>query len=136
VVQLPGTDGDHQTVSGPDIWALFDHKDKNREYWSYEFTKWLTSAEQDERWNVAIGNLPLRSSEIESDAFKEQVAAYPGLDVMAANNENAINVRPTIKGYVGLSESIGNAISQVLQGQGDPKAALKEAAEKANTTLK
>jgi multiple sugar transport system substrate-binding protein len=25
VVQLPGTDGDHQTVSGPDIWALFDH---------------------------------------------------------------------------------------------------------------
>ncbi|TBN57719.1 ABC transporter substrate-binding protein [Glaciihabitans arcticus] len=136
VVQLPGTDGDHQTVSGPDIWALFDHKDKNREYWSYEFTKWLTSAEQDERWNVAIGNLPLRSSEVDSDAFKEQVEAYPGLDVMAANNENAINVRPTIKGYVGLSESIGNAISEVLQGQGEPKAALEEAAEKANTTLK
>jgi len=136
VVQLPGTDGDHQTVSGPDVWALFDHKDKNREYWAYEFTKWLTSAEQDERWNVAIGNLPLRSSEIESDAFKEQVKAYPGLDVMAANNENAKNVRPTIKGYVGLSESIGNAISEVLQGKGEPKAALKEAAEKANTTLK
>ena len=55
---------------------------------------------------------------------------------MAANNENAKNVRPTIKGYVGLSESIGNAISEVLQGKGEPKAALKEAAEKANTTLK
>ena len=60
VTILPGTDGDHQTVSGPDIWALFDHQDKNREYWAYELMKWLTSAEQDERWNVAIGNLPLR----------------------------------------------------------------------------
>ena len=136
VVQLPGTDGDHQTVSGPDIWALFDHKDKNREYWAFEFTNWLTSAAQDERWNVAIGNLPLRSSEVESDAFKEQVAAYPGLDVMAANNENAKKARPTVSGYVGLSESIGNAISEVLQGKGEPKAALEEAADDANDSLK
>lgn len=135
VVQLPGTDGDHQTVSGPDIWALFDHKDKNREYWAYEFTEWLTSAEQDERWNVAIGNLPLRSSEIDSDAFKEQVIAYPGLDIMAANNDNAKQARPTVAGYVGLSESIGNAISEVLQGKGTPEEALKAAAERSNESL-
>ncbi|WP_010203660.1 ABC transporter substrate-binding protein [Salinibacterium sp. PAMC 21357] len=135
VVQLPGRDGDHQTVSGPDIWALFDHDDKNREYWTFEFTNWLTSAEQDERWNVALGNLPIRSSEIESEAFAEQVAAYPGLDVMAANNDNARQARPTIAGYVGLSESIGNAISEVLQGKGEPKTALEEAAAEANDSL-
>ena len=136
VVQLPGTDGDHQTVSGPDIWALFDHNDKNREYWAFEFTSWLTSAEQDERWNVAVGNLPIRSSEIESDAFAAQVAAYPGLDVMAANNENAKKARPTVAGYVGLSEAIGNAISEVLQGKGEPKTALEQAAAEANDSLK
>ncbi|MGV8969874.1 MAG: ABC transporter substrate-binding protein [Microbacteriaceae bacterium] len=135
VVQLPGTDGDHQTVSGPDIWALFDHKDKNREYWAYEFTKWLTSAEQDERWNVQVGNLPLRSSEVGSAAFAEQVLAYPGLDVMAANNDNAKKARPTVAGYVGLSESIGNAISEVLQGKGTPEDALKKAAEESNKDL-
>ncbi len=135
VVQLPGTDGDHQTVSGPDIWALFDHEDKNREYWAFEFTKWLTAAEQDERWNVAIGNLPLRSSSIESAAFAEQVAAYPGLDVMAANSANAVNARPTVSGYVGLSESIADAISEVLQGEGDPQDALNAAAEAANESL-
>ncbi|MBH0008576.1 ABC transporter substrate-binding protein [Salinibacterium sp. SWN1162] len=135
VVQLPGTDGDHQTVSGPDIWALFDHDDKNREYWTFEFTNWLTSAEQDERWNVALGNLPIRSSEIDSAAFAEQVEAYPGLDVMAANNDNALQARPTVEGYVGLSESIGNAISEVLQGKGEPKTALEEAAADANDSL-
>ena len=136
VVQLPGTNGDHQTVSGPDIWALFDHNDENREYWSFEFTKWLTSSEQDERWNVAIGNLPLRTSELESDAFAQQVTTYPGLEVMAANSLNAKTARPTIKGYVWISESIGHAISEVLQGKGDPKSALEAAADEANGQLK
>ena len=135
VTVLPGTDGDHQTVSGPDIWALFDHQDKNREYWAFEFTKWLTSAEQDERWNVAIGNLPLRSSEVDSQAFKDQVAKYPGLDIMAANAENARKARPTVSGYNGLSEAIGSAISRVLQGQGDSKSALDEAVMKADAAL-
>ncbi len=135
VTVLPGTDGDHQTVSGPDIWALFDHQDANREHWVTEFAAWLTAAEQDERWNVAYGNLPLRSSEIESDAFQEQVEALPGLDIMAANAENAQQARPTVPGYVGLSEAIANAIAEVLQGQGEPQEALEVAAAEADEAL-
>ncbi len=30
VADLPGLNGDHQTVSGPDLWVLFDHDDANR----------------------------------------------------------------------------------------------------------
>ena len=52
---LPGTNGDHQTVSGPDVWVLLDHGDANQAYWSFEFTKWLTSKEVDVRWNLAQG---------------------------------------------------------------------------------
>lgn len=135
VTNLPGIDGDHQTVSGPDIWVLFDHKDVNRAYWSYEWTKWLTAAEQDERWNVKMGNLPIRSSEIDSAAFTEQVAEFPGLDVMAANGANAKQPRPTVPGYVGLSEAIGSEISRVLQGEGTPADALDNAAKKADEAL-
>lgn len=135
VTILPGTDGDHQTVSGPDIWALFDHQDKNREYWAFELMKWVTSAEQDERWNVAIGNLPLRSSEYESEAFLAQVEEYPYLDVMAANGENAKQARPTVKGYNGLSVAIGDAISQVLQGAAEPQEALDAAKAEADEAL-
>lgn len=135
VTVLPGTDGDHQTVSGPDIWALFDTQDVNENYWSYELLKWLTAPEQDLRWNVAFGNLPLRTSEIDTPEFQAQVEALPGLDIMAANNANAVNARPTVSGYVGLSEAIGSAISQVLQGQGTPEEALTEAAEKADQAL-
>lgn len=135
VTVLPGTDGNHETVSGPDLWVLFDHQDANRAHWSYEFTKWLTAPEQDVRWNVAYGNLPLRSSEVDSPEFQAQVAQMPGLDVMAANAENTKHARPTVSGYVGVSEAIGSAISQVLQGQGDPATALQDAAAQADQSL-
>lgn len=135
VTVLPGIDGDHQTVSGPDIWALFDTQDVNENYWSFELLAWLTAAEQDVRWNVEFGNLPLRASEIESPEFQAQIEALPGIDVMAANNENAVNSRPTVSGYVGLSEAIGSAISRVLQGQGTPQEALEDAARRADDSL-
>lgn len=135
VVRLPGTDGDHQTVSGPDLWALFDHHDKNRAYWAYQFAEWLTSDAQDERFNVAIGNLPLRSSEATSAAVLKEAKEYPGYEVFVANSQNVKNTRPTSKGYAALSVAIGKAISSVLQGQGDPKSALESAATKADSEM-
>jgi multiple sugar transport system substrate-binding protein len=135
VVPLPGTDGKHTTISGADLWVLFDHQDANREYWSYEFTKWLTDPEQDVRWNVVYGNLPLRESEVGSPEFQAQVKEMPGLDVMAENSVNATIPRPTVPGYVNLSEAIGTAISQVLQGQGEPAEALSRAADEATAAL-
>ena len=135
VVPLPGTDDEHTTISGADLWVLFDHQDANREYWSYEFTKWLTDPEQDVRWNVVYGNLPLRESEIDSPEFQAQVKEMPGLDVMAENSKNATIPRPTVPGYVNLSEAIGTAISEVLQGQGEPAEALTRAADEATAAL-
>ncbi|MFC8801020.1 ABC transporter substrate-binding protein [Promicromonospora sp. NPDC057138] len=135
VVPLPGTDGEHTTISGADLWVLFDHQDANREYWSYEFTKWLTDPEQDVRWNVVYGNLPLRESEMDSPEFQKQVKDMPGLDVMAENSENATIPRPTVPGYVNLSEAIGTSISEVLQGQGEPAEALTRAADEATAAL-
>ncbi|WP_314430887.1 ABC transporter substrate-binding protein [Microbacterium lacticum] len=135
VVPLPGTNGDHQTVSGPDIWALFDHHDKNRAYWATQFAQWLTSAEQDERFNVAIGNLPLRSSEASSDAVAKEAAEYPGYEVFVANSANVKQTRPTTKGYAALSVAVGKSISQVMQGDGEPKAALEQAAKTADAAL-
>lgn len=135
VTVLPGTGGNHETVSGPDLWVLFDHRDANRAYWSYEFTKWLTDPKQDIAWNVTYGNLPLRESEISSPAFQAQAKALPGLQVMSANTANAKHARPTIPGYNRLSEAIGGQIGAVLQGRAEPAAALRSAAQKADQAL-
>lgn len=135
VTILPGTNGDHETVSGPDLWALFDHKDANRAYWSFEFVKWLTEADQDVRWSIKYGNLPLRTSEMTSPEFAAKAKESPGYELFAKNLDNAKQKRPTVKGYVGLSKAFGEAVSKVVQGQGDAKQSLDDAATKADRAL-
>lgn len=128
VAALPGYNGDHQTVSGPDLWVLFDHKDANRAGASRDFIKWLTSKETDTKWNLALGNLPLRASEAQTEQFAAYVKEYPGGQKFFDNLANAKQARPTVAGYEEMSRHLGDAIAKVLQGGADPKAALDEAA--------
>lgn len=136
VTLLPGIDGDHQSISGPDIWAAFDHKDANRAHWTAEFLTWLTSAQIDPKWSLASGNLPLRSSEMKTAEFRDFVARYPGMDVMVDNLAKVKQARPTDSSYVTLSRNVGVAIAEVLQGRASAKQALTEAADKSNAALK
>ena len=130
VADLPGFDGDHETVSGPDVWVLFNHNDANRAGAARAFLKWLTSAPTDAKWNLKLGNLPLRTTEKDSPEFAAYVKEYPGGDKFFSNLANAKQARPTVAGYEELSRNVGNAISKVLQGTATPKAALDEAAKK------
>ncbi|MBR7831748.1 ABC transporter substrate-binding protein [Actinospica durhamensis] len=137
VTYLPSFNGtSHQTISGPDVWTLFDHHDADRSYWSYQFAEWLTSAAIDPQFNLATGNLPLRSSEVTSPEFAAYAKEYPGTDVLEQNLQNATTARPTVPGYTGLSQAVGQAIAEVLQGQSTPQQALAQAAAQANVALK
>ena len=130
VALLPGTNGDHTTVSGPDLWVLFDHSDANRAGATRDFAKWLTSAETDAKWNLAVGNLPLRTTEKDTPAFKKYTEEYKGGQKFFDNLANAKKARPTVAGYEVLSRNVGDAIAQVLQGKATAKEALDAAAKK------
>ncbi|GAA0232850.1 ABC transporter substrate-binding protein [Cryptosporangium japonicum] len=135
VTQLPGTDGDHQTVSGPDLWVLYNHDDANRAGASRDFVKWLTSKETDAKWNLAIGNLPLRTTEKDTPEYANYAKQYPAGPTFVDNLANAKQARPTVSGYEEMSRNVGDAIAKVLQGKAKPKEALDEAAEKSAGVL-
>ncbi|GIJ45470.1 ABC transporter substrate-binding protein [Virgisporangium aliadipatigenens] len=135
VVNLPGLNGDHQTVSGPDLWVLFNKKDPNRAGASRDFIKWLTSKEIDPKWTMANGNLPLRASEKNTPEFATYVKDYPGAQKFFDNLQNCKQPRPTVPGYVEMSGYVGDAVSKVLQGAAKPKEALDEAAKKSASAL-
>jgi multiple sugar transport system substrate-binding protein len=135
VVQLPGFNGDHQTVSGPDVWTLFDHHDANRAGASRDFITWLTSTAIDPKWNLAVGNLPLRPTERSSSEYAAYLKEYPGGDKFLANLANARQARPTVAGYAEMSRYVGQAIAKVLQGVGNPKDALDQAAKQSAGAL-
>ncbi|MFI0420995.1 ABC transporter substrate-binding protein [Spongiactinospora sp. 9N601] len=132
---LPGYDGDHQTVSGPDVWTAFDHQDADRAYWSFQLLKWLTSPEIDPRWTMATGNLPLRASERGTPEYERFVKRFPGVDVMVRNLVNDKQARPTDDWYVTLSRNAGEAIAAVLQGTIGVREALDTAARKSDASL-
>jgi multiple sugar transport system substrate-binding protein len=136
VTFLPGFDGNHETVSGPDLWVLFNHNDPNRAGASRDFIRWLTSKEIDPKWNLANGNLPLRISENGTPEFAAYVSEYsPGAQKFFDNLANAKQPRPTVSGYVEMSRYVGQAISKVLQGAAGTKEALDEAARKSKIAL-
>jgi multiple sugar transport system substrate-binding protein len=135
VTYLPGFNGDHETISGPDVWVLFNHSDPNRAGASRVFMQWLTSKDIDPKWNLAEGNLPLRSSEQSTPDFTAYVAQYPGAQKFFDNLANAKQARPTVQGYPELSAAVGKAISAVLQGADTSQHALDKAAQQATVAL-
>ena len=133
---LPGTDGNHQTISGPDLWVLMDHDDEQRAAAAYDFVSWLTAPAQDVRWNVTYGNLPLRSSAAQTPrvpGVHGEVPRRPG--VLRQPGERDAPPRPTVVGYTAMSRAVGTAISKVLQGEAQPQEALDEAAEQSAVDL-
>jgi multiple sugar transport system substrate-binding protein len=132
---LPGFDGDHQTIAGPDMWCVFDNGD-GRAQAALEFIQWLTDAEQIKTDALATGHLPFRLSVIEDHAFiKEFGAAFPGVDVFAENLANVEQARPVLAVYPQVSEAMGLAIVAAMLGEKDAQTALDDAAAQANDAL-
>jgi multiple sugar transport system substrate-binding protein len=132
---LPGFDGDHQTIAGPDMWTVFDNGG-GRAQAALGFIAWLTAAEQMKADALATGHLPFRLSVIEDAAFIEEFGAtVPGVDVFAENLANVAQARPVLAAYPQVSEAMGLAIVAAMLGEKDPQAALDEAAAQANDAL-
>ena len=132
---LPGFNGDHQTIAGPDMWTVFDNG-SGRAQAALEFLQWLTDPEQIKQEDLATGHLPIRLSVAQDASFIGDFAkTIPGVDVFAANLANVEQARPVLAAYPQISEAMGLAIVSALLGEKDSKAALDEAAAQANDAL-
>jgi multiple sugar transport system substrate-binding protein len=132
---LPGFNGDHQTIAGPDMWTVFDNGG-GRAQAALEFLQWLTDPEQIKQEDLATGHLPIRLSVAQDASFIGDFAkTIPGVDVFAANLANVEQARPVLAAYPQISEAMGLAIVSALLGEKDSKAALDEAAAQANDAL-
>jgi multiple sugar transport system substrate-binding protein len=131
---LPGVNGDHQTVSGPDNWVILDH-DTARVNAAVEFLKWLTAPEQELKWMMVTGSLPVRPSIMDLPGYQDYLNKYPGIQAMADNLENAKNAMPTLTQWPRIVDALGAGIASVLLGKAQPKEALDEAAQQADALL-
>jgi multiple sugar transport system substrate-binding protein len=124
VSYLPGYNGDHETISGPDLYMLFDHS-SGQTATALKFVNWLTSAKVHIQFAVATGDLPLRQSETKLPAYQTFLKKYPAEQVFVSNLNNVKHVRPNIAGYAQVSEAVGQMVQSVLLGSAQPADALK-----------
>jgi multiple sugar transport system substrate-binding protein len=130
---LPG-DMNHQTISGPDNWVLFNNGSV-RSKAAFTFMSWFTSPQQDLEWAQKTGDLPIRQSVMNLPGYAQFIAKYPGDAMFVQNLSNATQVRPVTPLYPKISTAIGQAVQAVLLGKAQPTQALDQAASQVNATL-
>ncbi len=134
VTLLPGYNGNHETISGPDLWMAFD-RSKSRSKTAVSFIKWLTSPEVHLRFAIATGDLPVRKSETQLPDYAKFLSKYPSNKVFVQNLDNVKHVRPNIPEYPQVSQAIGQMVQSVLLGQTEPQQALDSAKAQVTSAL-
>jgi multiple sugar transport system substrate-binding protein len=134
-VQILPRDKNHQTISGPDNWVLFNNG-KQRATAAWNFMKWFLSPREHMRIALATGELPIRKSELKLPAYKKFVKKYKGTGTFVLNLANAKKARPVTDKYPRISQAIGQAVQAVLLGKAQPKAALDQAAGQVDSILR
>ncbi|WP_426562451.1 ABC transporter substrate-binding protein [Angustibacter sp. McL0619] len=134
VTYLPGYNGNHETISGPDLYMLFDHS-KAGVNTAVKFVSWLTSAPVHLDFAIATGDLPLRKSETTLPGYQTFLSKYPAEKVFVANLDNVKHVRPNLASYAEVSTAVGQMVQSVLLGQAEPAAALKTGSQAVASVL-
>jgi multiple sugar transport system substrate-binding protein len=126
--------GNHETIAGPDNWVIFDNGPE-RVNAAWEFLKFMVSPDQVLQDSIDTGHLPTRASVEKMSGFSQFDKKYPGEGTFASNLSNVTKARPQVPQYPQVSSALGQALSKVLTGGTDPKAALDEAAQTADGKL-
>jgi multiple sugar transport system substrate-binding protein len=133
-VQILPADLNHQTISGPDNWVIFNNGSA-RSHAAFEFLKWFTSPAVNLEWCLRTGDLPIRAATTKLPGFKQYLAKYPGDRVWVQNLNNALQGRPVLAQYPKISSVIGQAVQSVLLGKSSPQQALSAAGQQVNGIL-
>jgi multiple sugar transport system substrate-binding protein len=130
-----GTDGGHQTISGPDNWVIFNNGATHVSQ-AEQFLLWLTAPAQVKYFSLKTGDLPTRASVADQASVLTQMnSALPDVGTFVTNLNEVKQARPQITQYPKISEILGTMIVSVLLGQSQPQAALASAAAQVNAAL-
>lgn len=129
-----GDPSNHQTISGPDNWVLFDNGPA-RSKAAFEFISWYTSPREDIAISLQTSHLLIRASELKLPQYKSFIDKFEGISTFQENEQNAVKARPVTPLYPKVSAALGTAIVEVLLGKADAKTALDQAAQQANAAL-
>ena len=114
--------------------VLFSSTKHPKEAW--EFMKFLTTAEADERLICETGQLPLRKNLLSTSPFKEAIAEKEGLAVLAKRTKYLRGADNSVNLIVVLDILSQALESSAIYADVSPKQGLEEAVKRAEWTMK
>lgn len=101
---------------------------------AWEFVNWMASSENNLKWSMKTGYIPLRNSVRESEAYQQYLADEPHMQVVLEQFDYA-RARPNTVSYADLSRILGVAVEEALYGSGNPQKILNNAVQEANVYI-
>ena len=106
---------------------------------TWEFVKFLVSAETQATFAAGTGYVPIRKSSVKEKVLLAQWATSPGYkvayDQLLTGKDNIATAGPVIGNYAGVRDVVRDAETKMLAEGGDPKAAIKAAAAAATAAI-
>lgn len=118
--------------SGTNLAIMKSTPEKQQAAW--DFIKWLTETKQSAYWTVQTNYLPIRKSAVNEPSLQDYIAKTPRFKV-------ALDMIPTgapgisVAGWADARTYLQDAVTAADTMTADPKAALDEAAKKADEAL-
>lgn len=89
--------------------------DPVRQAASWDFIKWMTSAEHHKDWAIGAGYLPIRASELELDSVQEAIANDEMVSVCFAQSESAW-CYPSFEHWSPIYSSVSSMLELIEEG--------------------
>ena len=119
-------------IYGPSVTVFKTTPERQLAAWL--FVKWFTEKQQTATWAMDSNYFPVRRSAAESpemqDYFQKNPLYKKAFDFLPYGR-----TEPTIAGWQGVRDALGNAIVAVITGEKSPQEALDEAAATAQSAL-
>jgi ABC-type glycerol-3-phosphate transport system substrate-binding protein len=118
--------------SGTNLAIMKSTPEKQQAAW--DFIKWLTETKQSAYWTVQTNYLPVRKSAVNDPSLQDYIAKTPRFKV-------ALDMIPTgasgisVAGWADARTYLQDAVTAADTLTADPKAALDDAAKKADEAL-
>lgn len=124
------------SIGGASLWAL-DSKDDVKKAATWEFVKFLVSAESQAYWNAQTGYFPITTKAHEEQVFKDNIAEYPQFQTAIDQLHDSA---PEYAGallsvFPEARQIVETEIENMVNGKQTPEEAVEKMAADINTSI-
>lgn len=124
------------SIGGASLWAL-ENGDEKKKAATWEFVKFLVSAQSQAYWNTQTGYFPVTTDAYEEDAFKENIEQYPQFQTAIDQLHDSA---PQYQGallsvFPEARQVVETQIEDMLNGKQSPEEAVENMAGEINKSI-